>query len=171
MTPKLKAFLVAFAIALGADQATKMWARATLRTGLKIVIPGYFDFRYSENPDAAFSLLHGLPGGRYLILIVGIAALGLLFVWLKNAPADARRLGAILGLIAGGALGNIIDRVTIGRVTDFIFWHVGVHAWPIFNIADAALVVGILGMLASTFFAPDRAKSSPANGPRRNASR
>ena len=66
---------------------------------------------------------------------------------MRKAAPDARRLGAELGLLAGGALGNVIDRIATGRVTDFIVWRAGAHEWPTFNIADAALVVGIIGLL------------------------
>jgi signal peptidase II len=56
-------------------------------------------------------------------------------------------LGAELGLLAGGALGNIVDRIAFGKVTDFVVWKIGTHEWPTFNIADAALVVGVIGLL------------------------
>ncbi len=149
MAPKYKAFIVALIAGLGGDQLSKMWARASLRPiypDVKTVIPNFWDFRYSENPGSAFSMFHNVPGARYLLLVIGIAALGLVGVWLKKAPDKSARLGAWLGLLAGGALGNIIDRVVYGRVTDFIVWHWYTHEWPTFNIADAVLVAGVVGM-------------------------
>jgi signal peptidase II len=67
--------------------------------------------------------------------------------YLKRARPEQWRLGAELGLLAGGALGNVLDRAMYGRVTDFIVWRLGSHEWPTFNVADAALVVGIVGLL------------------------
>jgi signal peptidase II len=150
MKPKHKAFIIAFVLSVAADQGSKLWARAVLRPkypDVITVISGYFDLRYSENPGSAFGLFRGIPGARYLLFIVGIAALFVVYGYLKKAAPDARRLAAELGLLAGGALGNIIDRIFYGKVTDFVVWKVGTHEWPTFNIADAALVVGVLGLL------------------------
>jgi signal peptidase II len=150
MATKHKAFLIALILSLGADQGSKIWARSVLRPmspDVITVIPGYFDLRYSENPGSAFGLFHNMPGARYLLFIIGIAALFVVWNYLKKAPAESKRLAAELGLLAGGALGNIIDRVAYGRVTDFVVWKIGTHEWPTFNIADAALVVGVLGLL------------------------
>jgi signal peptidase II len=62
------------------------------------------------------------------------------------------RLHLALGLVGGGAIGNLIDRIQLGKVTDFIVWHVGSHEWPAFNIADAALVVGVVLMALDMLF-------------------
>ena len=112
-----------------------------------VIISGFFDLRYSENPGSAFGLFRGIPGARYLLFVVGVVALLVVASYLKRAAPEGRRLGVELGLLAGGALGNIIDRVAFGRVTDFVVWKVGTHEWPTFNIADAALVVGVVGLL------------------------
>ncbi len=163
MAAKYKAFAVALILALGGDQLSKMWARASLRPiypEMMTVIPNFFDFRYSENPGSAFSMFHNLPGARYLLLVIGIGALGLVGAWLKKAPAGATRIGVWLGLLAGGALGNIVDRLLYGKVTDFIVWHWYVHEWPTFNIADAALVAGVAGLFL------DMREPAPANKPK-----
>jgi signal peptidase II len=147
---KYRWFTIVFALALALDQGSKIWARKVLRPiypAVKTVIPGLFEVRYSENPGSAFGLFRGIPGARYFLFIVGIAALVFVAAYLRKAAPHAWRLGAELGLLAGGALGNIIDRITVGRVTDFIVWRAGTHEWPTFNIADAALVVGVIGLL------------------------
>ncbi len=147
---RLSAFSVAAVLALAFDQLTKVWARHVLRPiypTVKTVIPGFFELRYSENPGSAFGLFRGVPGARYLLFVVGIGALIVVATYLRKAAPTARRLGAELGLLAGGALGNVIDRIAYGRVTDFVVWHIGSHEWPTFNIADAALVVGVFGLL------------------------
>jgi signal peptidase II len=147
---KYRWFTIVFLLALIADQATKIWARKALRPiypTAKTVINGFFELRYSENPGSAFGLFRGTPGASYLLLAVGVVALAVVGWYLYKAAPGAWRLGAELGLLAGGALGNIIDRLTVTRVTDFIVWKVGSHEWPTFNIADAALVVGVIGLL------------------------
>jgi signal peptidase II len=63
--------------------------------------------------------------------------------YLRKTPVEATRVHIALGLVGGGAIGNLIDRVMYGKVTDFIVWKVGIHEWPAFNIADAALCVGV----------------------------
>ena len=79
--------------------------------------------------------------------------------------ADLRRplrVAAELGLIVGGALGNAIDRVAFGRVTDFVVWKLGTHEWDTFNVADAALVVGIIGLFLDAGSRPRARQSSTA---------
>lgn len=150
MTAKYRWFVIAFVLALGLDQGSKAWARHALRPiypAVRTVVPGFFELRYSENPGSAFGLFGDIPGARYLLFVVGIGALFIVAAYLRRAAPSAGRLGAELGLLAGGALGNIIDRVAFGRVTDFIVWRIGTHEWPTFNIADAALVVGVIGLV------------------------
>src|SRR6476659_7133966 len=150
MASKYRWFITVFILSLGFDQGSKIWARHVLRPiypAVKTVIPGFFDLRYSENPGSAFGLFRGVPGARYLLFVIGIGALIIVATYLRKAAPDARRLGAELGLLAGGALGNVIDRIMYARVTDFIVWRAGSHEWPTFNIADAALVVGVVGLL------------------------
>ena len=147
---KYRWFAFVFALSLALDQGSKVWARHVLRPiypAVKTVIPGFFDLRYSENPGSAFGLFRGVPGARYLLFVIGIGALIIVATYLRKAAPEARRLGAELGLLAGGALGNVIDRIMYARVTDFIVWKAAGHEWPTFNIADAALVVGVIGLL------------------------
>jgi signal peptidase II len=154
MQKKHAFFILALVISLALDQGSKMWARASLRPmspNAQTVIAGYFDMRYSENPGSAFSLFRGVNGARYLLLCIGVGALFVVGYYLKQATPEQKRIGAELGFIAGGALGNMIDRALYGRVTDFIVWKIGTHEWPTFNIADAALVIGVLGLAIDTW--------------------
>ena len=148
MSTKYRWFLLAFLLALGLDQGSKAWARSSLRPhGPITVVSGYFDLTYSENSGIAFSVLRDVSSARWLFVGLGFVALGVLVIYLRRTPPGARRLAAELGLVAGGAVGNLIDRAVFSKVTDFIFWHVGSHPWPVFNIADAALLVGVVGLL------------------------
>jgi len=149
-------------ISIVLDQWTKVMAREVLRPlgpfNPKIVIDGFFKLRYSENPGVAFGMLQQMSGGRLVLTLMAVGAFLLVLLYLRKTEPGATRLHVALGLVGGGAIGNLIDRVTYGRVTDFIVWHVKDHEWPAFNIADAALCVGVglmvLDMLRSKPAAP-----------------
>jgi signal peptidase II len=140
-------FGVAGVLSIVLDQWTKILARTHLKPlgpwGSKTVVANYFDLRYSENTGVAFGMFQRLPGGRIWLTLVALAALLLVGYYLLRSGPRQARLHLALGLVGGGAIGNLIDRIAYGRVTDFIVWHVGRHEWPAFNIADAALVVGV----------------------------
>jgi signal peptidase II len=150
VSPKIKWFVIALLLTIGLDQGTKIWARKSLaprRPEVIKVIPGYFELEYAENTGSAFSLLRGRPEARYILFGFGVVALAVVYLYLKKAKPEQARLAAELGLLAGGALGNLIDRAIYGHVTDFILWRAGSYRWPNFNIADAALVIGIVGLM------------------------
>lgn len=142
-------FSLAFTLSVIADQLTKVWARTTLKAGHRTItiVDGYFDFVYSENPGSAFGLLRDFEYGRYVLLIVGVFALGVIYSFLRKVRPERPRIAVWLGLLAGGAVGNIIDRLVYQKVTDFVLWHVRDLHWPVFNVADAALVVGVIALL------------------------
>jgi signal peptidase II len=144
-------FLLATALSLAFDQLSKVWARHALLPiypHVKTVISGYWEFRYSENPGAAFGILREVPGAHLLFVPIALAIAVGAFIYLKRAELRRPvRVAVELGLVVGGALGNAIDRVAFGRVTDFVVWKIGTHEWDTFNIADAALVVGIIGLI------------------------
>lgn len=106
------------------------------------VIPGLFDLTLVYNTGSAFSAFADWEYARWILMAVALAAVGLA-VWLvggRVGQSKAARLA--LGLIVGGALGNLIDRVRFGKVVDFIDWHIGDLHWPVFNVADAGITVG-----------------------------
>jgi signal peptidase II len=150
VSPKIKWFVIALLLTIALDQGTKIWARRSLaprRPQVVTVIPGFFELEYAENTGSAFSLLRGRPEARYILFGFGMVALVVVGLYLKKAKPEQARLAAELGLLAGGAVGNLIDRAIYGHVTDFILWKAGSYRWPNFNIADAALVVGIVGLM------------------------
>lgn len=167
MKKKYWVFAALLAFALLADQLTKIWARSSLKPRHEaiVVIEGFFDFRYSENTGSAFGMFRGWGGTRYLLLGVGVIALGVVVSFLRRTRDDHPRMAGELGLLAGGALGNIFDRLFHdGRVTDFILWKVKTYEWPVFNIADAALVVGVIGLLLDMRIEEKRARAAEAQG-------
>ncbi len=87
--------------------------------------------------------------GRWLLIVVSILAAIGLSVWIRRA--GGRVLAVSLGLIVGGALGNVIDRLAYGAVFDFIQFHIGTWSWYVFNVADAAIVAGVFGLLYDSF--------------------
>jgi signal peptidase II len=148
-------FGVLGAVSLILDQWTKVLARAKLRGhDPVVVVKGFFNLRYSENTGVAFGMFQTLPGGRILLTLVAVVAFVLVLHYLRKTEAKHTRMQAALGLVGGGAIGNLIDRILYGRVTDFIVWHYKGHEWPAFNIADAALVVGVGLMGLDMLLAP-----------------
>jgi signal peptidase II len=140
-------FGAAAVLSIVLDQWTKVLARTHLKplgpSGHKTVVANYFDLRFSENTGVAFGMFQQLPGGRIWLTLIAVFALLLVVYYLWKSGPRQTRLHLALGLVGGGAIGNLVDRIAFGRVTDFVVWHVGKHEWPAFNIADAALVVGV----------------------------
>jgi signal peptidase II len=169
MTPvrrKYLLFTVFMVLSMVLDQWTKIMARNVLRPlgpfRPKVIVPGYFDLRYAENPGVAFSMLQDLPGKRVVLALMAIGAFIIVLRYLKSTALENSRLHIALGLVGGGAIGNLIDRVLYGKVTDFIVWKVGTHEWPAFNVADAALCVGVGLMLLDMLVAWRREAPSSA---------
>ena len=128
------------------DQFTKLWIMNNL--GLyeqQNVIPGLFDLVYVTNTGAAFGFLAGSKSGLRQLFFVGVATVALVII--VYAYGHLKKQGKIfvysLGLIAGGAIGNLIDRVRFGSVVDFLDFYLGSHHWPAFNAADSAITVGV----------------------------
>jgi signal peptidase II len=148
--PKLLRFGVPAILSLAVDQATKQWARAALGPEgsgrVKAVIGKALSFHYAENPGIAFSMFRDLRGGRFVLAGLAVVALVMVLRYLRGTDASQKKLHVALGLIAGGAIGNLIDRLLYARVVDFILVDVGVwplDPWPVFNVADIVLVVGV----------------------------
>jgi signal peptidase II len=149
-------------VSIALDQWTKALARDMLRPlgpfQPKVVVPGFFNLRYSENPGVAFGMLQQMAGGRLVLTLMAVAAFALVLFYLRKTDVGATRLHVALGLVGGGAIGNLLDRVSYGRVTDFIVWHVKDHEWPAFNVADAALCIGV-GLMVLDMLRPKPAAS------------
>ncbi|MFH1539169.1 MAG: signal peptidase II [bacterium] len=126
--------------ALMADQATKTAVRIHFRAGGGeiTVVPGFIELVNSYNAGGAFGLLRGAPALFLAVAVVFVAAAFVLLAAARLSPAA--RWG--LGLTAGGALGNLVDRFRWGRVYDFIDCRAGAYHWPAFNAADAFIVIG-----------------------------
>ena len=164
MSPKLRIALVAFVTCLGLDLVSKHLISANLHFGDEIpVIEGFFSLTHVRNPGAAFGLFADAPETLRLSFFIGVSiiAVGIIISFLhKLAPGD--RLSALaLGMILGGAIGNLIDRIRHREVVDFLHFQLWKgYAWPDFNFADSFIVVGV-GLLVIELLASEGQKSAP----------
>lgn len=145
----LTVFVIAF------DQATKAIVLYTLMPYVQHpVIPGFFNWTLAFNTGAAFSFLAGHPQeARWLFSIIAIGVCAVLVRWLAHTPRHDWRTALPLALVIGGALGNLIDRLRVGKVTDFIQVYIGAWPFPAFNVADSAISVGAVLLVILSLFA------------------
>jgi signal peptidase II len=156
--------LAVAAIACALDQASKLYllfvvdlANNPLRVG------PFFDFVLTRNTGISYGLFQ-TQGELGAWLLLGFKALAVLLLWLWLARAKDRLTALALGLIIGGAVGNAIDRLVYGWVADFVFFHVsGANwrfQWYVFNLADVAIVAGVIGLLYESLVG-ERAQKAP----------
>jgi signal peptidase II len=140
---RIAIWLLIAAVVIVSDQLTKYWIEAAMPLGAVVHVGSILDLVHVRNSGAAFSFLASASGWqRELFIAIGIAA-SVWIVWmLATAAAGQRTFCLALSLILGGAIGNVIDRIRIGAVTDFLHFHWGPHYWPAFNVADSAISCG-----------------------------
>ena len=157
----LSLFILLLVVAL--DQFTKMLivSNFALYESLEI-IPGFFSLTYLTNRGAAFGFLAGVDASwrHYFFLILASVALVLLSIAWFRLRKEHRLYGPALALIAGGAIANVIDRVRLGAVVDFLDFYVAGYHWPAFNVADSAITVGVTLFLLSNFLEERRKKKN-----------
>lgn len=146
-------FLIVALAALAADQATKAAALTGLSPGLPVpVLPG-FNLTLGFNTGASFGMLGGFMADKPLLMAALTSAITLGLIWMGvRATATPERVG--FALIAGGASGNILDRLRQGAVTDFLDFYWRDWHWPTFNGADIAIFLGVALILLSSFLRP-----------------
>jgi signal peptidase II len=146
-----------FALALTADQLTKVWVRAALSLGESWPRDGFFRLTHVGNTGSAFGLF---GNANNVLIIAAIIGVGVLLAYYRSHPSPGPLVKVSLGLLLAGAIGNLIDRLTVGHVTDFI----DVGPWYIFNIADASIVCGVIALGASLLLAPQEPRR-PTHAP------
>jgi signal peptidase II len=143
------------------DQYTKGLASAGLDYARPVQVLSWFNLTLQHNTGAAFSFLSDAGGWqRYFFTLVAIGISAALVVWLYVLPRGQWLLALSLGLILGGALGNVWDGMALGYVVDFISVHYSNRYFPAFNLADSAISVGAACMLFDSFFGKGRTASS-----------
>lgn len=129
------------------DQITKWIVLVTIPLHESVsIIQGFFDLVHVRNRGVAFGIMNR-PGSQavfYLLTLVTLAAVVLLVFWFTRLSAREEKAALGISLVVGGALGNLIDRVRMGEVVDFLDFHLGTFHWPAFNVADSAITVGTL---------------------------
>jgi signal peptidase II len=138
------------AVIVALDQATKALVRATIPLhGSRTIIPDLLDFTHVQNSGAAFGILNAadFPYKAAVIALVATAALVSIAVFAAGVAPHQKLARVGLALILGGAAGNLVDRVTVGSVVDFVdvYWN-QYHFWA-FNVADSAITIGVIGMM------------------------
>ncbi|MFA7257100.1 MAG: signal peptidase II [Kiritimatiellales bacterium] len=133
------------------DQLTKLWVRGAFIYGgePQAVIPGFFNLVYVRNEGAAWGMFGGQMPALILLSIVVLILLAVYHREVLNPTLDHR---IALGLMVGGICGNLIDRIRVGWVTDFLDFHIGVHHFPSFNVADSAICIAVGLYLLSSFW-------------------
>ena len=134
------------------DQVTKHWVAGTFDLYESVSVMPYFNLTYVHNEGAAFSFLADQGGWqRWFFATVAALASGLFLYWLAKTPASNKVLGIGFALMLSGAVGNLIDRVLLGYVIDFLDFYVGKSHWPAFNVADSVIFVGAALMIYDSF--------------------
>jgi signal peptidase II len=163
--PRSALGLAVAALACALDQASKFWLFDVfdLASRGSVKVAPFTDFVLTWNTGISYGLLPQQgPLGQWALLLFKVAAVIFLWVWL--ARSDSRLTAAALGLIIGGALGNAVDRLHWPGVLDFVLWHVESPGfsfrWYVFNLADVAIVAGVIGLLYESLRG-DRAVKAP----------
>ena len=145
------------------DQATKILVAQTIPLYERIpVVPSFFDLTHLRNPGAAFSLFAQAPEWfrqPFFFVVPGIAIVALL-VFLHQAKEEGLLLTIAVSGVLAGAIGNLIDRIAYGEVIDFLLVYWGEYHWPVFNVADSCITLGVIGLLWTSFRAPSAPASS-----------
>lgn len=139
------------------DQASKWWVLQQLQPGEVLPVLPFFNLVLTFNEGAAFSFLSDAGGWqRWLFIGLTVIVSAGLVIWILRLHRGEKWLAGGLSLVLGGALGNLVDRVRFGRVTDFLDFHWQGWHWPAFNLADSAITVGVVILLLSSWWT-DRA--------------
>lgn len=155
-SPNALRWLRLSAVVIVLDQVSKFWALDALQpAGMPHpVIPGFLNWTLAFNTGAAFSFLADSAGWqRWFFILLAVVISSVLVVWLKRTARSDWRTALPLGLIVGGALGNLIDRLHAAQVTDFIQVYYRDWYYPVFNVADCGITVGAVLLIAFGLFA------------------
>lgn len=152
-------------VVVALDQLLKVWVTRTLELGDQVPVLAVLSWVRWHNEGAAFSLLSDADGWqRWFFVVLALAFVAFIIYELRRLPEQQRLMGWVYGLIAGGAVGNLIDRVLHGYVVDFVLLHYQGYYFPAFNLADSALTVGAvlwIGVMVADYLRGRQEQSSP----------
>jgi signal peptidase II len=156
MTFRYRILLAVSALVLALDQMTKLYIDRSMALHNSItVVERFFNITYLRNKGAAFGILASSTYRLPFFILVSLVAACVIFVVIKRLRDDQKLAAISLSLIFSGALGNLIDRIRLGEVIDFLDVHWYDHHWPAFNIADSAICVGVF-LLAIDMYLEER---------------
>ncbi|NNK37786.1 MAG: signal peptidase II [Xanthomonadales bacterium] len=146
-------WLVVSAVVIWLDWVTKQWVSASLELYRPVEVFSWLNITLAHNYGAAFSFLSDAGGWQrwFFIVLASVVSL-MLLVWLLRLRRREWLTGLGLALVLGGAIGNLIDRVQLGYVVDFVDFHIDTWHYPAFNVADSAITCGVVLLLIDTFF-------------------
>ena len=147
-------------VIIALDQVSKWAIVKWVELYRSIPVSEFLDITYLRNTGAAFSFLADASGWqRWFFIILGIVVSIIIIFWLRQLKASEQRLLVLgLSLVAGGAIGNVIDRIHLGYVVDFIHVHWGDAYFPAFNVADSAITVGAVFLIIDALFLSGKAQ-------------
>ncbi|MBY0380870.1 MAG: signal peptidase II [Xanthobacteraceae bacterium] len=164
MSPFLRIGTITAVAALVADQASKLWLLHVFELGARgfVSVTPFFDLVLAWNTGISYGWFQDTGAtGQVVLLSVKVVAVILLAIWMSRS--QTRLAAAALGLIIGGAIGNAIDRLAYGAVVDFALFHLQIagktYSWYVFNLADAAIVAGVVGLMYDSFAGPAAVKT------------
>jgi len=143
------------------DQVTKLLVQQSLPLyTTKTVIPGFFNLVHTLNKGAAFGFLNqpGTNWQTYFFIAAGVTAVLIILNLLSKSQGEGKLFVVSMGLILGGAVGNLIDRIHTGEVVDFLEFYLGKFVWPAFNVADIGITCGTLALIFSFYMRSKRGK-------------
>ncbi len=150
--------IITSALTIIIDQISKYFVSSHLLEGLQYLnVSHYFSFVRAWNTGVSFSMFSGNGAiGSFILSLIALIIVSCLFYWLKKEKSTFLQIS--IGLIIGGALGNLIDRIRYGAVFDFLDFSVFDYHWPAFNIADSAICIGAAMIIFDNFFIKKRSK-------------
>ena len=157
LTNRLRGYLLLLGVAVlvfGLDQLSKAWIRALLAPGQSLPEDAPVRLTHVTNTGGAFGLF---PDQTIFFTLVAVLVIGAILFYARRLPEQSLLVQVALGMQLGGAIGNLLDRIRLGYVVDFIDF----RFWPVFNLADSAIVVGVIFLAYTYLFGSDRRVESP----------
>ncbi|MDP2829297.1 MAG: signal peptidase II [Sulfuricellaceae bacterium] len=147
-------WLIPSLLVIALDQLSKQWVSDSFKFGEFRAVTGYFNLVLAHNSGAAFSFLANAGGWQKLFFIAVATIASIVMVYLLRKHSQQVLFSLALSLVLGGALGNLIDRISLGYVIDFLDFYYGSYHWPAFNVADMAITGGVSLLLLDSIKKP-----------------